>query len=79
MFLDEQNCIKEVCLIPTKAKHQRLSKYLNQNEILISLVFTSKFLQLVSDVFVSSYQNFSLEYCCLLAPGIVELVDQVSS
>lgn len=70
---------KKFVWYPPKQNNKDCPSTWIKKEILISLVFTSKFLQLVSDVFVSSYQNFSLQYYCLLPPGIVELVNQVTA
>lgn len=60
---------------PTKL--QRLSKQLDQKEVLICLVLTSKFPYLLFDVFASSFLNFSLQYYCLLFLSVVELVNHV--
>lgn len=74
--MNKQIYIREISdCHPTKL--QRLSKQLDQKEVLICLVLTSKFPCFLFDVFASSFLNFNLQHYCLLFLGVVELVNQV--
>lgn len=74
--MNKQIYIREISdCHPTKL--QRLSKQLDQKEVLICLGLTSTFPCLLFDVFASSFLNFNLQYYCLLFLGVVELVNQV--